>query len=167
MIATRTDTSRRAEADFEIRPAAAQDAAALAQLSSQLGYPSSQEHVERRLAAILADDAHVVFVAQTRRMPSNNRPLAGWVHAYVERTLESDAMVEVGGLVVEENQRRLGAGRTLMEAVEHWAQENGFVTVTVRANVIRAAAGAHLFYERIGYSRVKNQRVFRKSLGPT
>ena len=163
MIA-RTERPRRPEARFEIRRAVPRDAAALAELSTQLGYPSSREQVERRLAAILADAAHIVLVAETRCTPTNTRALAGWVHAYVERTVETDATVEIGGLVVEKTQRRLGLGRLLMGRVERWAHETGFSTVTVRSNVTRRFE-AHFFYERLGYRRVKNQRVFKKSVG--
>jgi GNAT superfamily N-acetyltransferase len=140
-----------------------QDAFALAELSPQLGYPSSREQVERRLAAILSDAGHIVLVAEAWCTPNDTRLLAGWVHAYVKRTLESEATVEIGGLVVEETQRRLGLGRLLMGRVERWAQETGFSTVTVRSNVTRRFE-AHVFYERLGYRLVKNQRVFKKSV---
>jgi len=156
-------TNGQSQARFEIRPAVAHDSGALAELSNQLGYPSSREQVQRRLVKILADPTHAVFIAETTRLRGNSA-LAGWVHAYVERTLESDPTVEIGGLVVEESRRGYGVGRLLMNRVERWAQGTGCLTVTVRSNVLRT--GAHAFYRHIGYRLVKNQRVFRKSLGP-
>jgi GNAT superfamily N-acetyltransferase len=164
MTATRTDAARRTNARFRIRPAVLHDARALARLSSQLGYPSSREQVQRRLREILADSGHAVFVAERWHPRGADSALAGWVHVYIERTLESDCTAELGGLVVEESGRRLGAGRLLMERAERWARRMGCPTVTVRSNVLRT--GAHAFYRRLGYRLVKNQRVFRKRLEP-
>lgn len=164
MIATRADRSPNAEARFEIRPATVQDAGDLAELSDQLGYPSSREQVERRLRGILEESGHAVFVAEASGVRGGDSTLAGWIHVYVERTLESDCTAELGGLVVEENHRGSGAGRQLMHRAEQWALESGCSTVTVRSNVVRT--GAHAFYQRLGYDPVKNQKVFRKSLKP-
>jgi GNAT superfamily N-acetyltransferase len=147
-------------AKFEIRPAKVHDAGALARLSNQLGYPASSEQVRRRLAKILADPAHAVFIAENSGVQSSAPALAGWVHVYVERTLESDPTVEFGGLVVEETQRGFGVGRLLVERAECWAQGTGCCTMTVRSNVLRT--GAPAFYGRLGYRLVKNQRVFRR-----
>jgi GNAT superfamily N-acetyltransferase len=164
MTATRADRPRRADARFQIRPAASRDASALADLSGQLGYPSPHAQVERRLREILADSGHAVFVAENSPARGADSALAGWVHVYIERTLESDCTAELGGLVVEESRRGFGVGRLLMERAERWAQGAGCSTVTVRSNVVRT--GAHAFYRRLGYRLVKNQRVFRKRLEP-
>ncbi len=164
MTATRADRQGKLDARFRIRPAVLRDAGALAQLSSQLGYPASSEQVQQRLRAILADSGHAVFVAENSPARGADSALAGWVHVYIERTLESDCTAELGGLVVEESRRGFGAGRLLMERAERWAQESRCATVTVRSNVLRT--GAHAFYRRLGYRLVKNQKVFRKRLGP-
>jgi GNAT superfamily N-acetyltransferase len=147
---------------ISVRPAVPNDAAALAELSTQLGYPSSTQQVSCRLAQILGASDHVVFVAEITR-PGAPAHVAGWVHGFVQRTIESDPSVEIGGLVVDQRQRGLGVGRVLMEHIERWAREAGCSTVTVRANVVRESA--HTFYQRLGYDTVKSQRVFRKPLG--
>jgi len=158
---SRTSAHGQSHARFEIRPAYVDDSGALAELSSQLGYPSTRAQLRRRLAKILANPAHAVFIAEAHPR-SGDFPLAGWVHAYVERTLESEPTVEIGGLVVEESRRGFGVGRLLMERAERWARRTGCPTLTVRSNVLRT--GAHAFYQRLGYRLVKNQRVFRKTL---
>ena len=163
-IATHADRARKFDARFRIRPATLRDAGALGQLSSQLGYPASHEQVQRRLYEVLADSGHAVFVAENSHAHGADSPLAGWVHVYIERTLESDCTAELGGLVVEESRRGFGAGRLLVEHAERWAQGAGCPSVTVRSNVLRT--GAHAFYQRLGYRLVKNQRVFRKKLEP-
>ena len=146
---------------FDIRRATADDAEALASLSDQLGYPSSAEQVRRRIAEMLSQPGHVVFVAATRPTDTPGG-LAGWVHGFVHRTVESDPTVEIGGFVVDEKQRGSGIGRLLMAQLERWAQAAGCAAITVRSNVIRD--GAHAFYQRLGFGVVKTQRVFRKEL---
>ncbi|HUI42800.1 MAG TPA: GNAT family N-acetyltransferase [Terriglobia bacterium] len=155
-------------ARFGVRPATLDDADALARLSNQLGYPASREQVERRLGEILANPEHAIFVAEAGFAPEAGREsqggagLAGWVHAFAERTVESDPTVEIGGLVVDDARRGAGVGRLLMDQAERWARETGCATITVRSNVIREHA--HAFYERLGYAPVKTQRVFRKPI---
>jgi hypothetical protein len=50
----------------------------------------------------------------------------------------------------------------LVERVEGWAVEHGVGQASVRCRTTRAEA--HRFYESLGYSKVKTQIVFRKSL---
>jgi GNAT superfamily N-acetyltransferase len=148
---------------FTIRPATLGDAEPLARLAGQLGYPSSPDEVERRLKQILARPEHTVLVAEARQAQAG-RDLAGWVHAYVVRTVESDPTVQIGGLVVEESWRGRGVGRLLMAEAERWARSTDGAAVTLRSNVIRE--GAHAFYQRLGYALIKSQQVFRKAIQP-
>jgi GNAT superfamily N-acetyltransferase len=148
-------------ASLAVRPAAAPDAEALARLSGQLGYPSSREALDRRLAEILRRPEHAVFVAETHGDRGEPR-IAGWIHAAVTRTVESDPSVEVCGLVVEESLRGGGIGERLLEEAERWTRCLGLSTIIVRSNVIRERA--HAFYQRLGYEVVKSQRVFRKQI---
>jgi GNAT superfamily N-acetyltransferase len=52
-------------------------------------------------------------------------------------------------LVVREDTRGRGVGRALVAAVEHWARERGAGRVVVTTALRRA--GAHAFYERLGF----------------
>ena len=137
------------------------DAAALAVLNGQLGYPSTSEQVERRLAEISAQPDHAVLVSELVD-PDGGTRVVGWVHGSVRRILENDPFAEVGGLIVDENRRGLGIGALLMDRVEQWARAVGCSAVTVRSNVIRGRA--HAFYQRRGYATIKTQHVFRKPL---
>lgn len=49
-----------------------------------------------------------------------------------------------------------------MERAERWAREQGCWAIYLRSNVVRE--GAHAFYERLGYERVKMQLALRKAL---
>ncbi len=139
-----------------IRDARLSDAAALAPLSGQLGYPATEQEVRARLERLLGDPAQAVFVVEV------GSELAAWIHVMDSVTVESGPAVEIRGLLVDEAQRGSGLGRALVERGEAWARERGVGTMTVRSNVVRA--GAHAFYQRLGYAVVKTQHAFRKRL---
>ena len=139
-----------------IRAAIEADAARIAELSGQLGYPSTREEILRRMRSLAPAD-HALMVAET---PVGE--VIGWVHVSVNPLVESDLRAEINGLVVAEGQRSLGAGRLLLEEAERWARERSCQTVSLRSNVIRDRA--HKFYERNGYQHYKTQKAFRKVL---
>lgn len=140
-----------------IRAATLSDALRLAPLSGQLGYPSTPSQVAARLATILADPEHVVFIAE-----ENPGEVLGWADVFVMRTIGAEPRAEIAGLVVEESCRSQGIGRLLMARAEEWARQKGCAAVTLRSNVIRERA--HAFYERLGYQLIKTQKSFRKML---
>ena len=139
-----------------IRPARIDDAAAIAVLSGQLGYPTTSEQMMPRLAAILRRDDMAAFVAEV------DGSVAGWLHMFGCERLESEPSAEIGGLVVADGLRGAGIGAQLIAAGERWARNRGYQLVRVRSNVIRE--DAHRFYERAGYAREKRQAVFVKLL---
>lgn len=140
-----------------VRRARKDDAAAIAELAGQLGYPSTPPQIEKRLARVLGDSEHALFVAE---LPGGR--IGGWLHAFGYHVIESDARAEVAGLVVDETQRGSGVGRLLMKTAEAWAREKGYPAVKLRSNIVRHAA--HAFYQRIGYKIPKTQHVFEKDL---
>ena len=146
-----------------IRLAALDDAPQIAKLSGELGYPCTAEQVRQRLERILGHPEHAVYLAEVSGDAGGSRVI-GWAHVQVRRVVESDPQAEVGGLVVAQGYRRSGAGRLLMEHAEQWARTCGLGVVMLRSNVLRA--GAHAFYERLGYAMLKVQKVFHKALEP-
>lgn len=139
----------------EIREARPADYARMAELAGQLGYPSSAEDLARRLGSFEANGERVAFVAQ---LPDGE--IGGWIGAFVYRSVEADARVEISGLVVDERYRSRSVGRALLERAEMWAREKGYSATSLRSNVIRERA--HAFYERQGYKHTKTQKSFRK-----
>jgi GNAT superfamily N-acetyltransferase len=140
-----------------VRAAQLEDAASIAVLSGQLGYPSTTASVRRRLRNLLARNDHTVWVAE-----NEDGAIAGWIHAFIKQLLESEREVEIGGLVVDENFRGQGAGKALVERAERWARSKRLKSVYVRSNVIRK--DAHIFYQKLGYQIIKTQSSFRKPL---
>jgi|SRR5579863_6198245 len=140
-----------------IRPAQPSDHARIAELAGQLGYPSTQEEIARRLKGIKGSTEAAVFVAELE-----TGEIAGWIAVFAYRTVEADARAEVSGLVVDERFRSQRVGEHLLARAEEWARENGCHTIGLRSNVIRDRA--HKFYERHGYAHIKTQKAFRKQL---
>ncbi len=145
------------QSEVVIRPMKAGDAGPVADLCTQLGYPSSADQVARRFDQIEGSSEHDLFVAE---LPDGR--LAGWLHMHDTRLLESDPMAEVWGLVVDAEHRGLGIGRLLMEGAERWALAHGYDRVRLRSNVARKQA--HEFYKRIGYDIIKRSYTFQKQL---
>jgi GNAT superfamily N-acetyltransferase len=140
-----------------VRVARMDDTGSIADLSGQLGYPSSVASVRQRLRNLLAEGNHAVWVAE-----NGTGAIAGWIHVFVKQLLESDREIEIGGLVVDQNFRGQGAGKALVERAERWARSRRLKSVYVRSNVVRKEA--HIFYQKLGYKIIKTQSAFRKAL---
>src|ERR1700689_3737288 len=123
--------------EIRIRASQVDDAAALARLSTQLGYPATPEQVAPRLEGILRDPMAVLFVAERA-----SGEVTGFIHLMHQHLIEYDPRVEVAALVVDEDCRGLGIGRALMARAEEWAVERGCRYVNVRSKFSRAAAHA-------------------------
>lgn len=145
--------------DARIRPMRAEDADAVADLTTQLGYPVEAEAERERIIDILHDPSdHAALVAV-----DDDDLAIGWIHVERLRHLGTDHEACLMGLVVDESHRSAGVGSALLAAAESWAEACGAVRVTVRSRVARERA--HSFYQRHGYAIVKTSYVFRKALG--
>lgn len=140
-----------------IRPPRGQDAATLAELSGQLGYPVSTEELEARLVAVDAKDDAAVFVGTD----AADRPI-GWAHVELKRTLVAPLTAQIMGLVVDDASRSAGVGRELLSAAEAWAADRGCRHMVVGTRVTRERA--HRFYAREGYVLQKTSYFLEKGL---
>lgn len=140
-----------------IRRARISDAPQLAELSGQLGYPTTAGEITKRMRKLKLASQNALFVAE-----SPEAGVVGWTHVSVTHLVEVGTRAELNGLIVGEGQRSLGAGARLLEAAEGWARKQGCPSMSVRSNAIRARA--HKFYERQGYEHYKTQKAFRKPL---
>lgn len=140
----------------KVRRAEAQDAARLAELSGQLGYPATADEIRTRFGKLRRSSGDAVFVGQS------GNEVIGWVHVSVCHLLEVPTRGEINALIVADGQRSKGAGARLLGAAEDWARRKKCEHMSVRSNVIREAA--HAFYERHGFEHCKTQKAFRKRL---
>jgi len=142
---------------INIRLAAMDDSSALADLSTQLGYPTSPVQSANRLGVILDAKEHAILVACL-----DDGAVVGWLHVFLAFRVESDPFAEIGGFVVNEEFRRRGIGRSLLAAAEEWAIQRGIKKLRVRSRSNRT--DTHTFYKRLGFSQSKQQHVFDQSL---
>lgn len=141
---------------MNVRAAEASDAAVVASLAGELGYPTDEPAMRTRLAALAASSVDAVFVVP------RDGDVAGWIHVAIVQSLEADPFAEIRGLVVTASARGLGLGTRLVEAAEAWARERRAFRVRVRSNVAREET--RRFYEDRGYAVTKTQSVFDKRL---
>jgi len=139
-----------------IRQMRPEDAAAVAALTTQLGYPSTEDAIRRRYDLIKERWDARLFVAHAGTL------IVGWIHVQATYLMECDARAEIWGLVVSEKARGSGVGRRLVEAAEEWALMRGLTVMALRSNELRTEAQG--FYEHLGYKVIKTQNAFRKNL---
>ena len=141
-----------------LRPACEDDAAAVADLSTQLGYPTRPEEALARLRDLAGRSDDAVLVAEEE----GTGRVIGWIHVCGVRRVESPPCAEIAGLVVDAAQRGQGTGAALVEAAAAWAGAHGYSTLRVRSNTVRERT--HAFYERQGFARTKTQVVLAREL---
>lgn len=135
-----------------IRPAIESDAAALADLCGQLGYPTDAATMIARLREAGDDRNRAVIVADI------DGHAVGCLELAVQSAFENGTWPEIRGLVVDANCRGTGIGAALVTFAKQWSRERGFKTLRVRTNEVRTRT--HAFYEREGFTKTKSQRVY-------
>jgi len=138
-----------------LRPAEPRDAAALAGLAGELGYPITAAEAEQRLAA-LGGGSDLVLVADA------GGRLAGWIHVATSKGLLAEEHALIAALVVGAEWRGQGIGRALVERASTWAAARGHSRLRVRSQIVRE--GALRFYQRTGFSAVKQQMVLDRPI---
>lgn len=124
--------------------------------SNEMGYFYPAEQTTNQLSTILNDSTNAVFVAV------NGGEVIGYIHGAVYNVLYADPMVNVLGIAVCEQYRRMGVGRALLEALENWALENGISSMRLTSGAERTSA--HEFYKKCGYVLNKTQLNFKKNI---
>lgn len=140
---------------LETRRATVEDAAEMARLALELGYDCDERSMRRRLLALRTEADHAIFVGVLA-----GGMVVGFIHMELRRGLLTDPFVEIASFVVASQHRRIGIGRALMDRGHGWAEQLGIGHVRVRTQQHRRDAIA--FYERLGYERVKEQRVLAR-----
>ena len=138
------------------RPALDSDGPALADLSTQLGYPMTPGEARERLASISGHPDHALLVAE------EDGRVSGWIQVSLTRVFETPTQAEIAGLIVDEAARGRSIGAALLGEAEAWARARGCEALRVRTNVVRERA--HRFYRRAGFEPIKTQHVFEKRI---
>ena len=128
--------------EVTFRSATMDDAASIARLVTQLGYPTERTDMEQRLRAF----SHADYMTIVAEMSGQ---AVGLVGAYVGYALELNSRhAYLTGLVVDEGNRRQRIGRLLMEQIEGLLKERGVSTVSLTSGNHRS--DAHEFYKSSG-----------------
>jgi GNAT superfamily N-acetyltransferase len=138
--------------DIYARQMSSEDAAVVAALSRQLGYPLSSQQILENIHAVHSSKDHCAFVA------IYDSHVVGWIGLAQAIMIESLPFCEINGLVTDENHRGKGIGRLLVEKAKEWAKEKGNDTLRLRCNVKRTEA--HEFYRHLGFRETKQQTAF-------
>lgn len=145
-------------AQVTVRTIHPDDADAVAELVTQLGYDRTPAQVRRWISELGSHPEQTAFVAV------QNGEVVAWIDVSLERRLQSDVFGLIGGLVVRDGVRGAGIGRLLCQRGEDWTREQGAQKIRVTSRSTREAA--HRFYLRDGYRQTKISMVFEKSLEP-
>jgi GNAT superfamily N-acetyltransferase len=127
-----------------IRTAETTDAAVIAELLDQLGYPTTAAEVPERLRRLRAEGRSEVFVSVV------DGRVGALISIQVGPSLtRSEDTALVSTLVVAEGLRGKGVGRELLEVAEDYARRHGCPRIVVATANHRN--GAHAFYEHLGW----------------
>jgi GNAT superfamily N-acetyltransferase len=142
--------------DLIIRSAQSADVEALANLMTELGYPTSSEQMRRGFEAISDDPSYATLVAE------REGEVLAMVGLRFERSYGSDdSSARIRAFVVGSEYRGRGVGRALISVAEDWARRRGARDVMLAAHKRRT--DAHRFYLSMGYELTG--QLFFKALG--
>ena len=139
---------------IQIRQVVESDFQDICLLSKELGYECDEQKVKKRIKYILKNTKDIIFVAE------QGDEVIGYIHGSPYELIFEDSLVNILGLVVKGQHRKLGVGGKLMEKLESWAKENGFSGVRLVSGADRL--NAHKFYESHEYVYRKDQKNFIK-----
>lgn len=142
------------EMEISIRECQVNDYKSIYELNkNSLGYDYPIELTKDNLSKILMDKRNRIFVA------IDNDAIVGYVHAIDYDAIYSPHMKNIMGIAVEQNHRRIGIGKLLLEEIENWARETGASSIRLVSGSVRT--GAHAFYRDYGFINIKEQINFK------
>jgi len=140
---------------MDVREVRVADARRIAELLGQLGYPTDEDAVGRRLERLERSETDATWVAEA------DGELVGLVGIHVSQVLAYDGdAAKVSEIVVDDRYRRRGIGARLMEVAEGEARRRGCVVLFLTTAERRK--DAHAFYRSLGFE--ETGRRFAKSL---
>ena len=132
--------------DLAVRRAEVGDAAALADLMTQLGYPTRTSEMEMRMEGISANRNYATFVAVS------GGKVCGMIGTFTRYTYEhNNASGNILALVVSNGMRGRGVGHALIAAAEEDFGQRNIHGIAVYTRFERTEA--HEFYEKVGYTK--------------
>jgi GNAT superfamily N-acetyltransferase len=131
---------------MNVRKANLNDTLILAQLMTQLGYPTTADEMQQRLEIILQKEDYQTLVAVTDNVIVG---VIGMLKMYLWELAIPAVKIQV--LVVSEEHRGGGVGKCLIEAAELWAKEQGANQLILTSGNREERTIAHKFYPSMGF----------------
>ena len=131
---------------MNVRKANLNDTSILAQLMTQLGYPTTADEMKQRLEIILQKEDYQTLVAVTDNIIVG---VIGMLKMYLWELAIPAVKIQV--LVVSEEHRGIGVGKYLIEAAELWAKEQGANQLILTSGNREERTIAHKFYPSMGF----------------
>jgi GNAT superfamily N-acetyltransferase len=130
------------------------DAAEIAACMLSLGYGTTPDAIAIHLSHFKESPRDIVLVC------AEISSLTGVASAHaIPLFHQAGELVRITALSVRQGRERQGIGRCLVRAIEHWAIARGAARIEVTSGEHRA--GAHQFYEAMGYG-VESRRFVKR-----
>jgi len=134
------------DVDLSVRTVEARDMEALADLMTQLGYPTRISEMQMRMEAIRADKNYATFVAVRKG------EVCGMIGTLTCYTYEHNSpSARILALVVSDKMRGRGVGQALIAAAEKDLAQKNIKRIAVNTRFERTRA--HEFYEKLRYTK--------------
>jgi len=140
--------------EYSINDLTENDVQAVSHLNSELGYQTEADTISNHLDLIIESNSDLAFSATI------DGNIVAYIHGRYQTRLTSTLFFEICALVVSKNYRRSGIATALISHLENRIDS---VPMRVRCSVNRNEA--HQFYESLGFTESKEQKVFVKLSG--
>ena len=137
-----------------IREATIDDVPSLVGLTSELGYPDSEEEIRKRFDIVSASPFHKIFVAD------QDSEIIGLMSFHeLDLLYVSGKLGRITALVVTKSERGKGIGKLLVSKAVELAYESNCKRLELTTNIHRV--DAHKFYEHLGFEE-SSKRFIKK-----
>lgn len=128
-------------------------------VSFQLDYLQSnlsKDQLEDKILDVFNHDDEKIFIAVS------DDEVIGYIYANTYDVLYQEPIANIVTFVLNMNKKHNGVGKTLIDAVENWAKDNGLKEVRLVSDVNRTHA--HSLFKKLGYNVNETDYEFKKSI---
>lgn len=131
---------------MNIRTYQSNDLNTLVELMSDLGYPTKEDDMKKRMERIEKDPMYFTFVAELQNKVVG---MIGLRQMYAYEV--DDVVTQINVLVTKKDYQRKGIGQALIQFVEAWAHKNGSQVLVLNSGIKESRKVAHEFYKAMGF----------------
>lgn len=142
---------------YIIRPPMVNDAQAIKELLTQMGYQLTLSEVKNRIELFNENTMYHCCV-----MEISEQVIGIIAMTISDYFLHTTRFCYVDAVVIDEQYRRMGLGEKLLHTIEEIAKEQGCQYCELRSGKHREPSGTHDFYKRLGYKVLNDETTFFK-----